>query len=135
MNNKLTREDISNLPYEVKTKVINTLKVYDEVTISYEDGLYNLGTCIKANYSTDHEVIGTIYASDYFTEKERIENYINEFYAYPTNYKGKRDFTLLRQLENSVKYNFENNTVTKLIGAINNSGDFEICGTITLTIQ
>ena len=134
MNNKLTREDISNLPYEVKTKVINTLKAYDEVTISYEDGEYYFGNLIKAEYSKDHKVIGTIYAKDYYTENERIANYINEFNDYPSNYKGKRDYSILKQMKDSEKYDFDNNTFTKLEGQVDSNGNFEIIGLVTQSI-
>jgi hypothetical protein len=131
MNNKLTREDINNLPEEVKIKVANTLKVYDEETIVFEDGEYHFGNLIKAEYSADHKVIGTIYAKDYYTENERIANYINEFNEYPSNYQGNKDYSILREIEASKKFDFDNNTITKLEGQINSKGDFEIIGLVT----
>jgi hypothetical protein len=134
MKNKLTREAINNLPEEVRIKVANTLKAFDEVTIVYEDGEYYFGNLIKAEYSKDHKVIGTIYAKDYYTENERIANYINEFNSYPTNYKGNQDYSILRQLEASKKFDFDNKTMTKLEGVINDNGDFEIVGEVTYTI-
>ena len=130
----LTREDINNLPEDIKAKVTNRLKAYDEVTISYEDGDYTLGVVIKATYSPDHKVIGTIYSKDYYTENERIANYINEFNDYPSSYRGDRDYSILKQMKDSEKYDFDNNTFTKLEGQVNDNGNFEIIGLVTKSI-
>lgn len=82
------------LPQEVQEKIKSKLTAYDEVTVTYEYGEYRFGTVIKATYGDDHEVIGTFYAKDIFTEEERILNYVNNFQSYPTEYKGERDYRI-----------------------------------------
>lgn len=88
---------LNTLPIEVQEKIKNTLKAYDEVHVIYEYGEYHVsvGIALKAHYAPDHKVIGTFKANEIFTQDERIENYINEFQAYPITYKGKRDYKTL----------------------------------------
>lgn len=62
----------------------------------YENGEYNFGLSIKNKYAADHEYIGCYKASDIYTEEERIVNYANEFHAYPIQYKGKRDYSIIK---------------------------------------
>lgn len=85
---------IYELPGTVQLRIRNTLKAYDSVDVYYENGKYHFGTVVKKTYADDHEVIGTYYAKDIFTEEERILNYVNEFQSYPMNYKGKRDYSI-----------------------------------------
>lgn len=87
---------IYELPSDVQLKIKETLKAYDRVDVFYENGKYHFGLCVKKTYAPDHEVIGTYYAKDIFTEDERILNYVNEFQCYPINYKGKRDYTIFK---------------------------------------
>lgn len=99
---KLSIEELNNLPQEVINKAKETLKAYDMVTIVFEYGEYKVqtGNCITNEYAEDHKVIGNVYANDIFTEAEKIINYIEAFAEYPIQYKGKRDYNMLRELEN-----------------------------------
>lgn len=93
----MTYQEFKKLPKEVKAKIRETLKAYDEVHITYEYGEYkvSVGIALTATYAPDFKVIGTITANEMYTENERIENYINTFQDYPIEYKGKRDYKTL----------------------------------------
>lgn len=82
------------LPETAQLKIKDTLRAYNSVDVYYENGEYHFGLVIKKNYAPDHEVIGTFYAKDIFTEEEMILNYVNEFQSYPITYKGKRDYSI-----------------------------------------
>ena len=126
--------DYRNLPNEVQEKVKKWLMVYDKTFVVYENGQYNVssGVCLKAHYSNDHKVIGEYTAKEIFTDTERIENYINVFYSYPIEYKGKRDYKLLKMLE--VREWNENMTAyTTYTGKIID-GDYQITGKITIEV-
>lgn len=103
--------NLNTLPSEVQEKVKNTLKAYNEVSVIFEDGRYNVttGTLIKASYSNDHKVIGRYKADEVFTEEEMIINYIEEFKSYPSQYKGKRDYRFINSLERGDKVKFDEN--------------------------
>ena len=87
-------KNFNELPANVQEKIKNTLRAYDKVDVYFEHGEYHFGLCLKAKYGEDHEVIGTYYAKDVYTEEERILNYVNEFQSYPIEYKGKRDYSI-----------------------------------------
>lgn len=99
----ITKEQILNESKELFDKVAEYLKAYDECFITYENGKYSFGCCIKSNYSADHRVLGTILADDFYTPEERMENYMNEFHDYPIEYKGKRDYRAKKQYEETHK--------------------------------
>lgn len=122
---KLTIETLNTLPQETQLHIKNTLKAYDEVFVSYENGRYLLGTCIKSSYAPDHKTLGTIKASDIYKEVELMENYINSFCDYPIEYKGKRDYSMLREMENSKVYNADYTECTMLQCRLVD-GNFEI---------
>lgn len=93
--------NFNELPQEVQNEIKSWLHVYDKTFVVYENGKYNVSSavCLKAHYAPDHEVIGEYHAEDIFTEEERIENYINTFYSYPIEYKGKRDYQMLKKMQ------------------------------------
>ena len=105
------KTNLNTLPKEVQEKVKNTLKAYNEVSVIYEDGKYNVitGALIKASYSNDYKVVGRYKASEVFTEEEMIINYVEEFKDYPSQYKGKRDYSLINSLEKGDKVKFNKN--------------------------
>lgn len=122
---KLTIERMVTLPQETQERIKETLKAYDEIFVSYENGNYCFGTCIKKDYAQDHEVLGTIYASDIYNEVERMENYINTFCDYPIEYKEKRDYKMIKKMEASKKYN-EDYTVCTMLQCKLVNGKLEI---------
>ena len=88
-------KNFNELPESVQNEIVDTLKVYDSVYVSYENGRYSCGgISIKKQYAKDHEYIGCFYAKDIFTEEERILNYVNEFQCYPPQYEVKRDYSI-----------------------------------------
>lgn len=95
----LTKETLITLPTEIQNEIKDTLKVYDDCTVIFENGRYNVSPAIslKDEYAKDHKYIGVFYADDIYTAEERTENYINEFLEYPIWYKGKRDYAELKR--------------------------------------
>ena len=59
---------------------------------------------------------------------QEIEDYINTFRLYPDEYTGKRDINTLVIMNANHRYNIKDQTITRLEGRINESGDFEIVG-------
>src|SRR5574343_168236 len=101
--------ELNTLPQDVQDKVKSVLKAYDEVNVIFEYGEYNVSAsiCIKCNYASDHEFVGTYKAEDVFTPDERIINYVECFRDYPIEYKGKRDYRWINNLENGCKIKFD----------------------------
>ena len=93
---------LNALPKEIQDYVKNTLRAYDLVDVWFEDGRYTYGTVIKSKYPPDSEYIGTYHADDVYSREERIVNYCEEFHCYPREYKGKRDYDLIK--DHKAKY-------------------------------
>ena len=87
-------KNFNELPEELKIRIKDYLKAYDEVSVWYENGRYSFGTVLKKNYASDHAYIGTYKASEIYNDEERILNYVNEFQCYPIQYKGKRNYSI-----------------------------------------
>lgn len=130
----MNRTDINQLPQEVQNRIKSTLHVYDKAYVVYENGEYHVssGVCLKAEYAADHKVIGTYTAEEIFTENERIENYINAFNEYPVNYKGKRDYKMLRQMQER-EWNDDRTAYKEWQGKLID-GNFELTEQVTRTI-
>lgn len=104
---------------EQQENVKSTLKAFNEVNVVYEYGKYNFSSalCLKAHYAPDYEFVGTVYADDIFTPEERILNYIESFHSYPVEYKGVKDFGMLREVEGNWDARFgynENGTIVRI---------------------
>lgn len=67
--------------------------------------------------------------------KQEIEDYINTYRIYPTEYNGKRDIAILKSLNHSYRYNVKDNTITRLEGYIDDNGDFVLGETYTFPID
>lgn len=91
-------QEFAKLPADTQEQARSLLKVFDEVHITYEYGKYNVssGIGIYATYAPDHCFLGTVRATDIFTEDERTQNYLESFHDFPPWYKGKRDYFALR---------------------------------------
>lgn len=91
--------EINQLPEKTQKQIKETLKAYHKVYVEFENGEYhvNTGLAICAKYPADHKYIGEVNDSDIYTKEELQENYINTFYEYPPQYRGKRDYNLLKQ--------------------------------------
>lgn len=103
--------NFNELPQEIQDQVKLTLRAYDEETVWFENGRYTYGVCIKSKYAADHKYIGTYYAKDIYTEEERILNYCEEFHSYPINYKGNRDYSIIKDYK--AKYKMVDGNVVK----------------------
>lgn len=101
----------NELPAEVREDVKRALRAYDRAYVIYEYGAYHTSVAIglKAHYAEDHRVVGEYRADEVFTEDERIINYIESFHEYPIQYKGKRDYKILHEIEGNweVKFKFD----------------------------
>ena len=62
---------------------------------------------------------------------KEIEDYINTYRIYPDEYTGIRDEAIIARLENNYDVDLATNTVTRLEGRINGSGNFVIDGHYT----
>ncbi len=97
----MNKELFNILNEEVQIGVKNILKVYDKCTIVYEHGSYTVqtGSYLKNVYAPDFKVVGNIHKNDIYTEEEQIINYIEEFREYPPEYKYKRDYNIIKKLD------------------------------------
>lgn len=92
--------DINNLPREIQNEIRETLKCYDEVNVIFENGEYKvrMGYMLQREYSSDFKIIGEFKANEVFSDNERIVNYIESFMGYPIEYKGVKDWDLIKKL-------------------------------------
>lgn len=99
----MTTIKLNTLPIEVQNEVKDTLKAYDECNVVFANGEYHVSTSIMLLnvYPKDHKYIGDFYANDVFNDEEKILNYVNEFYDYPIEYKGDRDYRMLQKAQDS----------------------------------
>lgn len=93
----------NELPQEIQEQVKRTLRAYDEETVWFENGMYTYGVAIQSKYAHDHEYIGTYYAKDVYTEEERFINYCEEFHSYPIEYRGNRDYNIIKDYKAKYK--------------------------------
>ena len=121
--------ELKYLPKAIQKQVKNTLRAYADCSVVFENGRYLVGggTTIKTHYADDHEVIGSYRADEVFTETERMENYINAFHCYPIEYKGNRDYQLVKDLDliRTLCCRYGENE-EKFYGCINAQGNFEL---------
>jgi len=91
---------LNTLPYSVSEDVRKTLCAYSMCLVRFYNGEYHVstGVMICSTYPEDYKVIGDFESVHIFTEDERIVNYIETFYDYPTEYKGSRDYNMLRYM-------------------------------------
>lgn len=111
-------EPFEALPDEVKTEIRGTCKVYDRAFVTYYYGTYHVsaGYGICSKYPADHRSVGVYFAEDIYTEEERMVNYIECFHDFPHNYKGRRDYGILRGIEKNwdVKFKFEDGNLVRV---------------------
>ena len=124
---------LNTLPIEEQNKIKGWLRAYDEVVVFFENGQYQYGVCLKSHYAPDHEYIGTYRADEVYTEDERIENYINEFHSYPSNYKGNRDYKMMHKMDDEREFNEDYTILTHWVGRLVN-GNFELTERISQEI-
>lgn len=96
-----TKQDFNTLPMSVQTEIKNTLRAYDKVNVTFENGKYRVstGTCLTKYYADDFKTIGTYTKEEIYTADEMIINYVESFRSYPVEYKGKRDYSIMHEME------------------------------------
>lgn len=94
---------------EEQERAKSTLKAFNEVNVTFENGAYHFNTSVmlRNSYPEDFEFIGCIYADDIFTEEEQMINYIESFHDYPHGYKGTRNYGMLREIEGNWDVKFK----------------------------
>lgn len=129
-------EKFNQLPESVQTAIKSYLKAYDDVSVSYENGMYLFDDGIKKYYAADYKFIGTYRKEQFYTEKEQIENYINEFHDYPVNYKGSRDYALMHKMqdETRVAVTSRGTFITRWVGKVDDNGNFVLTDRETIRI-
>lgn len=114
MNNEMKFEELSN---EVQEEVKRNLKSYSETNVIFENGKYTVSPAImiKKVYAEDHRFIGVYYAEDIFTKEERIVNYAESFHDFSPEYKGKRDYMMMKEVgyDWNAKFKIENGMLVK----------------------
>ena len=121
--------ELKYLPKAIQKQVKSTLRVYADCSVVFENGRYSVGggVTLKAYYADDHEVIGNYRADEVYTETERTENYINQFHDYPMNYKGNRDYQLIKDLDLIRTFCCRcGENEERFYGHINEQGNFEL---------
>lgn len=100
------------LPENVQREIKKCLHAFPECNVTFENGKFTVstGVSLKAQYAADHKFIGVFYVEDIFTEEEQIINYAEAFHAFSPLYKGKRDYTIWKQIgyDWTVKFKLEN---------------------------
>lgn len=121
--------ELKYLPKAIQRQVKLILRAYTDCSVVFENERYSVGggVMIKAHYADDYEVIGNYRADEIYTETERIENYINQFHDYPTNYKGNRDYQLIKDLDLIRSFCCKcGENEERFYGRINEQGNFEL---------
>lgn len=69
------------LPEETQAKVKSVLKAFDEVSVVYERGQFNVSASvgIYAQYAYDHCTCGRYKQEEVYTKEERAKNFKEEF--------------------------------------------------------
>ena len=94
----MTKVQVAGLPAYVQAYIMDILRAYKAVHVTYENGQYSVSTAIgiKSGYADDHRYVGVVYADDVYTRDELLQNYIDSFGDYPIWYDGKRDYAAIR---------------------------------------
>ncbi len=74
-------------------------------------------------HARDEALVAEFRDYDFYTDEQRAENYINDRRQYPEWYMGKRDYDLLRRMEEGVDFDPKTGTLSVPVGRIVD-GDF-----------
>lgn len=93
----------TELPEATQNECKTILECYNEVHVIYEYGKYkvSVGIAITKTYAPDHEYIGKYTSKEVYTDEERMINYLKSFRSYPIEYKGKRDYQAIKNVNNA----------------------------------
>lgn len=69
------------LPEETQQEVRNTLKAFNDVTVTFKNGSFCVSAAISvtSHYAYDHMVCGRYLAEQVYTKEERRQNFLEEF--------------------------------------------------------
>lgn len=89
----LDKQFLNSLPQETKDNVLSTLKAFNECTLIFSNGCYQVSVAyfLLERYSEDYKVIGCFSQKDIYTIEERVKNFREEF--------GYDDHSLLRKMK------------------------------------
>lgn len=102
---------INELPQEIQEEVKEILREYADVAVWFEGGRYKYELLIETAHAPEREYIGRYYPKDVYTEEERIVNYCEQFHSYPIEYKGERDYELIKDWH--AKYKMINGNIVR----------------------
>lgn len=102
----------NELSQNIQEEIKDTLKAYSECYVIFENGDYKVTTALslKREYPKDYKFIGVYRQNGIITEDEKILNYVEQFHDFPSQYTGKKDWKLIKFLQESR----ENGTNIKL---------------------
>ena len=84
-NGEIKMLKFNELPQEVQNQVLQILKAYDGVEVTFKDSNYHLmvASVLKKYYGPDFQFVGLYYAADLYTPEQRDLNYIETFGCEP----------------------------------------------------
>ena len=126
-----------DLPQQAKDELRKALVAFPDTLLWKQSDEYftTEGVSIVKKYPDDNdkwEYIGEYHDYDVFSDKERIENYINTFRDYPPEYKGIRNYSLMREMDNSIALVRVNGrpAIRQPVGELDEYGNFVLNGEI-----
>ena len=128
--------EYDDLPQEAKDELRKALVAFPDASLWKQGDKYftTEGVSIVKKYDDEYglEHIGKYHDYEVFSDKERIENYINTFRDYPSEYKGLRNYSLMREMDNSITLIRANGrtAIQQLIGKLDEYGNFVLTGEI-----
>ena len=100
---------LQKYPLAIQNEIKKTLGVYPRCYVKLNNGIYSVSTSIKIenNYSEDFE-IEEIKANEVLTQDEINLAFVNNFYSFPIEYKGNKDYKILKEArENGLKFKLD----------------------------
>ena len=77
----ITQEIFDALPRDVQNKIQETLRVFKECHVTFENGQHHVSSAIgiTKTYADDNKFIGTAYQDDFYSIDERNEIFEQEY--------------------------------------------------------
>lgn len=128
--------EYKDLPQEAKDELRKALVAFPDASLWRQGDKYftTEGVSIVKKYDDDYgwEHIGKYHDYEVFSDKERVENYINTFRDYPPEYKGLRNYSLMHIMDSSIMLTRVNGrpAIRQLIGELDEYGNFVLTGEI-----
>jgi len=112
------------LPESIIDEARAMLRHADRVYVIRWNRRYKVVESLRGyEHAHDEALVAELRDYDFYTDEQRAENYINDRHQYPEWYMGKRDYDLLRRLDDDIDFDPKTGTLTVPVGRIVN-GDF-----------